>query len=87
MPAHGSTDEYSTVVNMANRKFELENFKVAAPLDYAPRVNSLVARGGSDAPVSMPKIEDLQAQTLNNVKNIKDLAARFLDAVESWGTF
>lgn len=82
-----TADEYSTVVNMANRKFELENFKVAAPLDYAPRVNSLVARGGSDAPVSMPKIEDLQAQTLNNVKNIKDLAARFLDAVESWGTF
>lgn len=82
-----TADEYSTVVNMANRKFELENFNVAAPLDYAPRVNSLVARGGSDAPVSMPKIEDLQAQTLNNVKNIKDLAARFLDAVESWGTF
>ena len=80
-----TADEYSTVVNMANRKFELENFKVAAPLDYAPRVNSLVARGGSDAPVSMPKIEDLQAQTLNNVKNIKDLATRFLDAVESWG--
>ena len=82
-----NADEYSAVVNMANRKFELENFKVAAPLDYAPRVNSLVARGGSDAPVSMPKIEDLQAQTLNNVKTIRELAARFLTAAENWGTF
>lgn len=82
-----TADEYSTVVNMADRKFELENFKVSAPLDYAPRVNSLIARGGSDAPVSMPKIEDLQSQTLNNVKTIRELAARFLTAAEAWGTF
>lgn len=79
--------ERSQVIEMAKMKNELSGFNFTAPLDYAPRVNSLVARGGSDAPVSMPKIEDLQAQTLNNVKNIKDLAARFLDAVESWGTF
>ena len=79
--------ERSQVIEMAKMKNELSGFNFTAPLDYAPRVNSLVARGGSDAPVSMPKIEDLQAQTLNNVKSIKDLATRFLDAVESWGTF
>ena len=55
--------------------------------DFTPRVNSLIARGGSDAPVSMPKIEDLQAQTLTNVKTIRELAAKFLTAAEAWGTF
>lgn len=80
-------DQYRKAVNFANAKFRLENFQFNAPQDFAPRVNSLVARGGSDAPVSMPKIEDLQAQTLNNVKTIKDLAARFLSAAEDWGTF
>lgn len=80
-------DQYRKAVNFANAKFRLENFQFNAPQDFAPRVNSLVARGGSDAPVSMPKIEDLQAQTLMNVKTIKDLAARFLSAAEDWGTF
>lgn len=80
-------DQYRKAVNFANAKFRLENFQFNAPQDFAPRVNSLVARGGSDAPVSMPKIEDLQAQTLTNVKTIKDLAARFLSAAEAWGTF
>ena len=80
-------DQYRKAVNFANAKFRLENFQFNAPQDFAPRVNSLVARGGSDAPVSMPKIEDLQAQTLNNVKSIKELAARFLSAAEAWGTF
>ena len=80
-------DQYDQVVRFANAKFRLENFQFNAPQDFAPRVNSLVARGGSDAPVSMPKIEDLQAQTLTNVKTIKDLAAKFLSAAEAWGTF
>jgi len=80
-------DQYRKAIAFANAKFRLENFQFNAPQDFAPRVNSLVARGGSDAPVSMPKIEDLQAQTLNNVKTIKDLAARFLSAAEDWGTF
>jgi hypothetical protein len=81
------SEQYSKAVRFANAKFRLENFQFNAPQDFAPRVNSLVARGGSDAPVSMPKIEDLQAQTLNNVKTIKDLAVRFLSAAEDWGTF
>ena len=81
------SEQYSKTVRFANAKFRLENFQFNAPQDFAPRVNSLVARGGSDAPVSMPKIEDLQAQTLTNVKTIKDLAAKFLSAAEAWGTF
>lgn len=81
------SEQYGKAVRFANAKFRLENFQFNAPQDFAPRVNSLVARGGSDAPVSMPKIEDLQAQTLTNVKTIKDLAAKFLSAAEAWGTF
>ena len=73
-------------MNFANAKFRLENFQFNAPQDFAPRVNSLVARGGSDAPVSMPKIEDLQSQTLNNVKTIKEIAREFLSAAKDWGT-
>lgn len=80
------SEQYGKAVRFANAKFRFENFQFNAPQDFAPRVNSLVARGGSDAPVSMPKIEDLQSQTLNNVKTIKEIAREFLSAAKDWGT-
>lgn len=79
--------EYRKAVQFADARFGLENPNLLSVQDFTPRVNSLIARGGSDAPVSMPKIEDLQSQTLTNVKTIRELAARFLTAAESWGTF
>ena len=51
----------------------LQNTAVSAPELYAPRVNSLIARGGSAAPVKMPKVEEYQAKTLSAVdKMAKD---------------
>ena len=82
-----TADEYQKVIQFADAKFGLENPGLLSVRDFTPRVNSLIARGGSDAPVSMPKIEDLQSQTLTNVKTIRELAARFLTAAENWGTF
>ena len=82
-----NADEYRKAVRYADARFGLENPNLLSVQDFTPRVNSLIARGGSDAPVSMPKIEDLQAQTLTNVKTIRELAAKFLTAAEAWGTF
>lgn len=82
-----NADEYRKAVRFADARFGLENPNLLPVQDFTPRVNSLIARGGSDAPVSMPKIEDLQSQTLTNVKTIRELAAKFLTAAESWGTF
>ena len=82
-----NADEYRKAVQFADARFGLENPNLLSVQDFTPRVNSLIARGGSDAPVSMPKIEDLQSQTLTNVKTIRELAAKFLTAAEAWGTF
>ena len=80
-------DERSQIIQLAAMKTQINGLSGLSVQDFTPRVNSLIARGGSDAPVSMPKIEDLQAQTLTNVKTIRELAAKFLTAAEAWGTF
>lgn len=51
----------------------LQNAQVTSPELYAPRVNSLIARGGSAAPMKLPKVEEYQAKTLSAVdKMAKD---------------
>lgn len=52
----------------------LQNAQVTSPELYAPRVNSLIARGGSAAPMKLPKVEEYQAKTLSSVDKIaKDM--------------
>ena len=58
----------------------------ASPELYAPRVNSLIARGGSSAPVKMPKVEEYQAKTLNSVDRIAKISDRILNNITDWST-
>lgn len=52
----------------------LQNVQTTSPELYAPRVNSLIARGGSAAPMKLPKVEEYQAKTLSSVDKIaKDM--------------
>jgi hypothetical protein len=57
-----------------------------APQIFAPRVNDLIARGGSAAPVKMPKVEDLQSRTLSSVDKIGLTANRILNNINEWLT-
>lgn len=82
-------DEYERVVEMVNARGDLESAlkrSITNSLDYAPRVNSLIARGGSEAPVKMPEMERLQQRSLNEVSEIKRLAKSILDSVDDWLT-
>ena len=79
-------DEYSRIVEMTKARSELASLQVASPLNYAPRVNSLIARGGSEAPVKMPKVEELQSRTLSNVEKILLTSERILGSIDDWIT-
>lgn len=57
-----------------------------APQFFAPRVNDLIARGGSATPVKMPKVEDLQSRTLSSVDKIGLTANRILNNINEWLT-
>ena len=66
-------DQESQVRKLALMEHKLSTISISAPELYAPRVNSLIARGGSAAPVKMPKVEEYQAKTLSAVdKMAKD---------------
>lgn len=56
-----------------------------APMDYAPRVNSLIARGGSAQAVKLPSLEDIQKRTLNQLQDITKLVRYINDHVDGWG--
>ena len=58
----------------------LQGVQTASPELYAPRVNSLIARGGSAAPMKLPKVEEYQAKTLNSVDKI----ARDMNLVKNY---
>lgn len=58
----------------------------ASPELYAPRVNSLIARGGSSAPVKMPEVEKLQNKQLDATNKTNQIAQRILNQVDSWNT-
>lgn len=82
-------DEYARVIEMATAKYDLNAALKrggASNLDLAPRVNSLIARGGSEAPVKMPKVEDLQSRTLTSVDKIQQITNRILSSIDDWTT-
>lgn len=55
-----------------------------SPELYAPRVNSLIARGGSSAPVKMPKVEELQSRQLDATNKTNQIANRILNQMDGW---
>lgn len=57
-----------------------------SPELYAPRVNSLIARGGSSAPVKMPEVEKLQNKQLDATNKTNQIATRILNQMDSWNT-
>jgi hypothetical protein len=58
-----------------------------APELYAPRVNSLIARGGSAAPVKMPEVEKLQTKQLDAQNRTNVIAQRILNSIDAWTTY
>ena len=81
-------DEYARVIEMATAKHDLNiaTRGMSGGLDYAPRVNSLVARGGSEAPVAMPKVEELQNKTFTAVEKIETACEKILSSIDDWLT-
>ena len=81
-------EERANVLRFTNMRFDMQALAGAGMpniQDFAPRVNSLIARGGSDAPVSMPKVEELQYQSVNQLKRLNDATTRLLYAIEKGG--
>ena len=75
------------VIARAKMRYEMENLRDApttSPQVYAPRVNSLIARGGSSAPVKLPKVEEYQAKTLNSVDTIARRMGSILNKIDDW---
>ena len=75
------------VTARAKARYALENLRDAPttnPQMYAPRVDSLIARGGSAAPVKMPKLESLQEKQLSTQESTNRIASRILNKVEEW---
>ena len=64
----------------------LDSLSIASPVDYAPRVNSLIARGGSAQAMQMPKVEDLQSRTLSSVAKIQQITSRILSNIDEMTT-
>lgn len=83
-----SGDEYDKTVEMATLKHELSQAMQNRPggVDFAPRVNSLVARGGSEAPVKMPGVESLQAKSLAQQEKIARITDQIFNRMEDWLT-
>jgi hypothetical protein len=61
------------------------NAASTAPMDYAPRVNSLIARGGSAQAVKMPSLEDIQKRTLNQLEDITKIVRYINERAGDWG--
>lgn len=75
------------VIARAKMRYALENLEEApttSPELYAPRVNSLIARGGSAAPMKLPKVEEYQAKTLNSVDTIARRLGTIQTKIDEW---
>lgn len=82
-----SSKEKNDIAEITKARLALERAQtVYAPMDYAPRVNSLIARGGSAAPVKMPKVEELQQKQLTTQESTNRIAAQILSKVGDWAT-
>lgn len=82
-------DEYNKTVEMASLKYQLNQAmqnRAAGGVDFAPRVNSLVARGGSEAPVKMPGVESLQAKSLAQQEKIARITDQIFNRMNDWMT-
>lgn len=79
----------NTIIEMvdARRALEASMQKSTAPELYAPRVNSLIARGGSAAPVKMPEVEKLQTKQLDAQNKTILVAQQILNRVDAWTTY
>ena len=73
-------------VKMRRALSETEMQTATSPQLYAPRVDSLIARGGSATPVKMPKVEEYQQKTLTSVDKISATANRILGKLDEWLT-
>jgi hypothetical protein len=71
----------------ARRALEASMQKSTSPELYAPRVNSLIARGGSSAPVKMPEVEKLQTKQLDAQNRTNVIAQRILNSIDAWTTY
>ena len=82
-------EERKKTIALSNSRFDLDRLKTVAttdPMMYAPRVNSLIARGGSSAPMKMPKVEEYQAKQLNVQEKLNNTASRILNKLDDWYT-
>jgi hypothetical protein len=70
----------------ARRALQAAMQNSTSPELYAPRVNSLIARGGSSAPVKMPKVEELQSKQLDAQNKTNQIANRILNQMDGWNT-
>lgn len=75
--------------DMAVMQYRLQSSmqKSTSPELYAPRVNSLIARGGSAAPVKMPEVEKLQTKQLDAQNRTNVIAQRILNSIDAWTTY
>lgn len=82
-----SGEDTMNITDMVKARFRLNSlmFASTAPMDYAPRVNSLIARGGSASPVKMPSVEDLQKRSLNQLEEIQKLVRYINNHIDDWG--
>ena len=78
----------NTIIEMVDARRALEKAMQTStsPELYAPRVDSLIARGGSATPVKMPKVEDLQSKQLNAQNKTNQIAMRILNQMDGWNT-
>lgn len=79
-------EERAQVIDMTKLKRDLNGISFSAPQDYTPRVNSLMARGGSEAPVKMPELETIQNKTLSTVEKIQAIVDRINSNIDDWLT-
>jgi hypothetical protein len=82
-----SGEDTMAITDMVKSKFRLNELLATstAPMDYAPRVNSLIARGGSAQAVKMPSLEDIQKRTLNQLQDITNIVRYINEHVGDWG--
>lgn len=80
--------EKSNIIEMTQARADLDaalrNAPTTNPQMYAPRVDSLIARGGSATPVRLPKIEEINQKSLQVQETLSRTATRILDSVDRW---
>ena len=79
-------DSIKDIKKRVRMRRALDSLSIASPVDYAPRVNSLIARGGSAQAMQMPKVEDLQSRTLSSVAKIQQITSRILSNIDEMTT-